>query len=160
MFVPSYQMHNVLNVYSKKLRRKMMSGKNQNMSEKSPSDRASITSEGKRRATIEKVSREIFDKITRFDSMADSSQLSDDPIRGKQNNENGSEEEDKSRFVFNVIDTINKKKTNTISVEDPNFFIQRLDQWARDSRTEEQYDKTEKHHKEVDHPGEMENSAI
>lgn len=153
MFVPSYQMHNVLNVYSNKLRRNIMSEKNQNMPEKPPSDRASITSERKRRATIEKVSREIFDKITRFRYQVESSQHTFDPIKGKPGNENGSDEKDKARFVFNVIDTINKKKTNTISVEDPNFFIQRLDQWAKDSKTEREYN-------EVEYPGNMGNSTI
>ena len=72
MFVPSYQMQNVLNVYSKKLRHNITSGKDQNTSEKPPADRVKLTSEGKRRATIEKVSKEIFDKIIRFGSQADS----------------------------------------------------------------------------------------
>ena len=71
MFVPSYQMHNILNVYSKKLRHNIAS-KDQKMSEKSPADQVNLTSEGKRRATIEKVSKEIFDKIIRCGSQADS----------------------------------------------------------------------------------------
>lgn len=136
MFVPSYQMHNVLNVYSNKLRRSIMSGKNQNITENPPSDRAFMTSEGKRRATIEKVSREIFDKITRFGSQAESSQQKAAHIKGKPEIENGSDETNKAKFVFNVIDTINKKKTNAISVEDPDFFIQKLDQWVKDSKAE------------------------
>jgi hypothetical protein len=152
MFVPSYQMHNVLNVYSNKLRRNLLSGKNQNKPEKTPSDRISITPEGKRRATIEKVSREIFDKITRFGSQAESSQETAAQIRGKPDNQSGSDNTDNARFVFNVIDTINKKKTNTISVEDPNFFIQRLDQWAKDSKVETQS-------KEIEYQGKMDNPA-
>ena len=36
-------------------------------------------------------------------------------------------------FVFNVIDGINKKTTNTVSVEDSNFLIQRLDQLSKDT---------------------------
>jgi hypothetical protein len=36
-------------------------------------------------------------------------------------------------FVFNVIDTINNKTTNTISVEDSSFLIQRLEQLSKDA---------------------------
>ena len=151
MFVPSYQMHNVLNVYSNKLRRNIMSGKNQNMPAITPSDRISVTPEGKRRATIEKVSREIFDKITRFGSQAESTQQTVDQTIGKPDNQNGADNTDNTRFVFNVIDTINEKKTNTISVEDPNFFIQRLDQWAKDSKAETQYSETE-YSEKMDNP--------
>ena len=54
MYVPSYQMHNVLNVYSKKLKHNI-SFKDQNTSETLPVDQVDMTSEGKRQATIEKV---------------------------------------------------------------------------------------------------------
>jgi hypothetical protein len=36
-------------------------------------------------------------------------------------------------FVFNVIDTINNKTTNTVSVEDSSFLIQRLEQLSKDA---------------------------
>ena len=133
MFVPSYQMHNVLSVYSRSLRHNITSGKDQNTSEKQPADRINSTTEGKRRSTIEKVSKEIFDKIIRFGSQADSSQPKTKQIKGKVNRKVASAKTNKTGFVFNVIDTINKKTTNTVSVEDSSFLIQRLEQLSKDT---------------------------
>jgi hypothetical protein len=133
MFVPSYQMHNVLNVYTKKLRHNI-NAKDQNTIEKPPADRAKLTSEGKRRATIEKVSKEIYEKIIRFGSQADSFQPKSEQIKGRVNKEVASAKTNKTGFVFNVIDTIDKKTTNTVSVEDSSFLIQRLEQLSKDTK--------------------------
>ena len=132
MFVPSYQMHNVLNVYSKKLRHNITT-KDQNTSKKSSTDRADLTSEGKRRATIEKVSKDIFDKIIRFGSQTDSPHQKSEQEKGEMDEEIASIKTNEAGFVFNVIDGINKKTTNTVSVEDSNFLIQRLDQLSKDT---------------------------
>ena len=132
MFVPSYQMHNVLNVYTKKLRHNIKS-KDQNKSEKPPTDRVKLTSERKRRATIEKVSKEIYEKIIRFGSQAESSHPKSEQIKVKVAKKVASAKTNKSGFVFNVIDTINRKTTNTVSVEDSSFLIQRLEQLSKDT---------------------------
>jgi len=132
MVVPSYQMHNVLNVYSKKLKRNIISGKDQPTSEKPTVDRVNLTSEGKRRATIEKVSKEIFDKIIRFGSQADSYHRRPEHVKEKTDKEIASAKTNKAGFVFNVIDAINKKKTNTVSVENSSFLVQRLNQLSKD----------------------------
>ena len=132
MVVPSYQMHNVLNVYSKKLKRNIISGNDQPTSEKPPVDRVNLTSEGKRRATIEKVSKEIFDKIIRFGSQADSFHRRSEHVKEKTKKEIASAKTNKAGFVFNVIDAINKKTTNRVSVEDSSFLVQRLEQFSKD----------------------------
>ena len=132
MFVPSYQMHNVLNVYTKKLRQNINT-KDQNPTEKPPADRAKLTSGGKRRATIEKVSKEIYEKIIRFGSQADSLHRESDQIEGNMDKESASVKTNKAGFVFNVIDAINKKTTNTVSVEDSSFLIQRLEQLSKNT---------------------------
>ena len=139
MFVPSYQMHNVLNVYSKKLRHNI-SLKDQNISKKPPADRVNLSSEGKRRATIEKVSKEIFDKIIQFGSQTESSYR-----QAKQKIENEDKEivaanKNKTGFIYNVIDTINKKTTNRVSVEDSNFLIQRLERLSKDTMDIQKHD--------------------
>jgi cell fate (sporulation/competence/biofilm development) regulator YlbF (YheA/YmcA/DUF963 family) len=132
MFVPSYQMHNVLNVYSKKLRHNITT-KDQKASEESASDRVNSNSEAKRRATIEKVSKDIFDKIIRFGSQIDSSHQKSEKMTRKLDKETASTHKSKAGFVFNVIDAINKKTTNTVSVEDSNFLIQRLEQLSKET---------------------------
>jgi hypothetical protein len=132
MSVPSYQMHNILNVYSKKLRHNITT-KDQNTSVKSSTDRADSTSEGKRRATIEKVSKEIFDKIIRFGSQTDSPLQKSELVKIEKGGEIASVKTNEVGFVFNVIDGINKKTTNTVSVEDSKFLIQRLEQLSQDT---------------------------
>ena len=47
--------------------------------------------------------------------------------------------EKETTFVFNVIDTINQKRRNTLSVEDSSFLIKRLEQLSKevsDKKTE------------------------
>ena len=134
MYVPSYQMHNVLHVYSKQLMQNIHSVGEKSTLGKPREDKLSLTLEGKRQTTIDKVSKDIFDKITRFGSQAESQQRISDQIKGKPDKERASAKMDKAGFVFNVIDTINKKTTNTVSVEDSNFLIQRLDQLAKGTK--------------------------
>jgi hypothetical protein len=133
MFVPSYQMHNVLSVYSRNLRHNITSGKYQNTSEKQPADRVDLALGGKRRAIIEKVSKEIFDKIIRFGSQADSRHRKSEQVKRKADKEIASAKTKKAGFEFNVIDAINKKTTNTVSVENSSFLIRRLEQFSKDT---------------------------
>jgi hypothetical protein len=115
MFVPSYQMHNVLNVYSKQLRQNMTAGNNKKTPDTPSADQVNLAPGGRREATIEKVSKAIIDKITRSGT---------ETAPGPTN---------KTTFVFNVIDAINKKITNTLSVEDSNFLIRRFEQLSKEA---------------------------
>ncbi len=130
MNVPSYQMHNVLNVYSKQLRQNITSRKNNQTPEKFPPDLANLTPEGKRKATMEKVSKDIFNKITQFGSLTETRHRITEHAKGKTDKKTAGGKTNKTTFTFNVIDTINKKKTNTLSVEDCSLLIQRLDQFS------------------------------
>ena len=139
MYVPSYQMHNVLNVYSKQLRQHLVSEGESEVAVKPQSDRIHLSPEGKRQAMIEKVSKDILEKISRYDSM--------NTTRGRyaehanKNSDNGAQtnKAENKTFVFNAINGINQKSTNTLSVDDSSFLIQRLDQLAKkasDKKTE------------------------
>jgi len=139
MYVPSYQMHNVLNVYSKQLRQNLALGGTHKRSEQLPADRVNLTPEGKRRAMIEKVSKDILDKISRYGSLSANRHDLTDLAKTDSINGTISDKEKKTTFVFNAIDAINNKKTNTLSVEDSSFLIQRLEQSAKevgDNKTE------------------------
>ena len=131
MYVPSYQMHNVLNVYSKQLRQNMVSEDKDKLPQKLKTDRVSLTPEGKRQATIEKVSKDILDKISRYSSLNEINQSITEQTNVKPGYENLPDKEKNKTFVFNAIDTINKKHTNTLSVDDSSFLIQRLEQLAK-----------------------------
>jgi hypothetical protein len=132
MLVPSYQMHNVLNVYSKQLRDSMTSGNRKNLSEKLPADQASLTLEGKRQATLEKVSKDILEKITRLGTQNGVDQQPTERATERVETETGVDDTEGSTFVFNVIDNINQKRRNTLSVEDSSFLIKRLEQLSRE----------------------------
>ena len=140
MYVPSYQMHNVLNVYSKQLRQNMAAGEKAKMPRHPQTDRVELTPEGKRQSTIEKVSRDILDKISRYGSLNQDRQ----PAAAKDEKapsieETASHELENKTFVFNEIDTINNKHKNTLSVDDSSFLIQKLEQLAKkagDKKTE------------------------
>ncbi len=133
MNVPSYQMHNVLNVYSKQLRQNITSRKNNQTPDKFPPDLTNLAPEGKQKATMEKVSRDIFNKITRFGSLTETRHRITEPAKGKTDKKTAGGKTNKTTFTFNVIDTINKKITNTLSVEDCSFLIQRLEQLSKEA---------------------------
>ena len=92
-----------------------------------------LTPEGKRQATIEKVSRDILRKITRFGSLADTRRKISAAAKTISQIEAATDKKQKTTFVFNAIDSINQKITNTLSVEDSDFLIQRLEQLAKES---------------------------
>jgi len=137
MHVPSYQMHNVINVYSKQLRQAMGSEGKGKMPEIRQSNRINLSSEEIRQAMIEKVSKDILEKISSFGLPSESGQrnteyanIIPDSVASPHKTENNS-------FVFNAIDSINQKSTNTLSVDDSSFLIQRLDQLAKKQATTE-----------------------
>jgi hypothetical protein len=124
-------MHNVLNVYSKQLRHNMTSGNKRALSEKLPAEKVSLTSEAKRKATIEKVSKDILDKITRLGTRGGMDQPSAEHAEKGVEMEVAADGEKETTFVFNVIDTINQKRRNTLSVKDSSFLIKRLEQLSK-----------------------------
>jgi hypothetical protein len=133
MNVPSYQMHNVLNVYSKQLKQNA-SSRLQTPAKRTPSGRENLKPDGKLKATIEKVSNDILKKITRIDALAET-RLAMNADHGKippQDCAPVSEKQD-TTFVFNAIDSINQKKTNTLSIDDSDFLIRKLEQLAKES---------------------------
>lgn len=133
MNVPSYQMHNVLNVYTKQLKQTVSSGRNNNTSERTPADQVNLTPEGKRQAMIEKVSKDILNKIRRFGSVTATPRGIAEDADMISHNESPANEKQETTFVFNAIDSVNQKTRNTLPVEDSGFLIQKLEQLARAS---------------------------
>jgi hypothetical protein len=131
MYVPSYQMHNVLNVYSKQLRQNLASEEKNRMPQKLQPDRISLSSEGKRQATIEKVSKDIIDKISRYSSLDETRQRITEYAKVNSDKDALAPKTENKTFIFNAIDSINQKITNTLSVDDSNFLIQRLEELAK-----------------------------
>lgn len=133
MRISSYQMHNVLNVYSKQLSQTRSGDKIKFKFEKTLADQINLSPEGKRKTTIDKVSKEIVDKIGRLGTNQSKDQSESDLSLDGQTKELEPYKPNDSKFVFNVIDEVNIKKTATLSVQDTNFLMKRLEQLTNDA---------------------------
>lgn len=133
MLVSSYQIHNVLNAYSKQLSQDRSTQRQTAGSKKQLSDQIQLSSEGKRRATIEKVAMDILSKISGYGA---NGQIKDNEKFTSAGNEHKAIESDNKKeaaFVFNVIDDLNQKTTTALSVKDTNFLISRVEQLVKDA---------------------------
>lgn len=133
MFVSSYQIQNVLSVYSKQLSQDRGVQKQKADNKKPLSDRINLSTEGKRRATIEKVAKDILSKISHYGSNKEIKASKLDRPRDDLKNHFESDTKKETTFVFNVIDDLNKKTTTALSVKDESFLINRLEQLDKDA---------------------------
>jgi hypothetical protein len=137
MFVSSYQIHNVLNVYSKQLSQDRNVQGLKPGTIKRPSDQINLSTESKRRATIERVSQEILNKISHYGAEGEIKPQEKDASRENAKNSLESDNKKEAGFVFNVIDNLNKKTKTALSVKDTKFLIDRLEQMAKDTVEED-----------------------
>ena len=132
MYIPSYQIHNVLKVYSKQVSQSRIIERQKNLGDNQPADRINISAEGKRKVIIEKVASDIVDRITRFGPQDNI----DHTIISQLQDEFGQEIEfnktNDTEFVYNTIDNNNNKQTNTLPVNDSSFLVERLQQIAKE----------------------------
>jgi hypothetical protein len=133
MFVSTYQIHNVLNVYSKQLSQDRSAQKLKSGNQKHLADQINLSTEGKRRATIEKVAQDILSKISDYGSMNESKTEEKNLSREKVKDHYESNYKKEAAFVFNVIDELNKKTTTALSIKDSDFLVNRLEQLAKDA---------------------------
>ena len=132
MHISNYQMHNVLNVYTKQLSQSESTNKSKTEFRKTLTDQIDLSPEGKRKATMEKVSDEIFNKISQIgnkvaaDSYERSSSGDQSAAAVEPEKSNGNE------FVFNVLDEVNRKKTTTYSATDIKFLMNSIEQLAKE----------------------------
>jgi hypothetical protein len=127
----------VLNVYSKQLSQDKSVQKLNPGTVKQPSDQIKLSTEGKRRATIEKVAQEILNKISHYGSESEIEAQEQSASRENAKNSHESDHKTETGFVFNVIDNLNKKTTTALSVKDTKFLIDRLEQLAKDTVEED-----------------------
>ncbi len=130
MQIPSYQIQNVLKVYSKQLSQGKMLSRKFSTDNKVSADSVSISSEGKRQAIIEKVAANIVDKIVTEGPKEKNEELITDQIEkelGKKINFT----KGKTQFTYTTIDDNNNKTTQTLSVEDSQFVVKRMTELAR-----------------------------
>jgi pyruvate/2-oxoglutarate dehydrogenase complex dihydrolipoamide acyltransferase (E2) component len=133
MFVSSYQIHNVLSVYSKQLSQDRGVQKQKAGNKKPLSDQINLSTEGKRRATIEKVAKDILNRISHYGSHNEIKASKLDRPRENLKDHFESDNKKETTFVFNVIDDLNKKTTTALSVKDKSFLMNRLEQLGKDA---------------------------
>lgn len=132
MQIPSYQIQNVLKVYSRQLSQgKMLSRNKFGQANKVSADSVTLSSEGKRKAIIDKVAANIVDKII----TEGPKEKNEEKITSQIEQELGKKinfSKDKNQFTYTVIDENNEKVTNTLSVEDSKFIVKRMTELARE----------------------------
>lgn len=129
MHITNYQMHNVLKIYTNHLSRDRSKKSDRPMIRKPHSEMVQISSEGKRQDLIDRVAADIVSRVTQegigngggLDAQPES--LVEEPIGGHPSSQNRT-----ARFEYNVLNGRAEKETNTLSVEDAGFLIQRIDE--------------------------------
>ena len=132
MQIPSYQIQNVLKVYSRQLSQgKILSRGNKfGAVNKVSADSVTLSSEGKRKAIIDKVATNIVDRIITEGPR----EKTEEKIASQIEKELGKKinfAKNKNQFTYTVIDENNQKVSHTLSVEDSNFIVKRMTELAR-----------------------------
>ncbi len=132
MQIPSYQIQNVLKVYSRQLSQgKIISRNKFGAATKVSADSVTISSEGKRKAIIDKVAANIVDRIITEGPKEENEEKITNQIEkelGKKINFT----KEKNQFTYTVIDENNQKSIHTLSVEDSKFIVKRMTELARE----------------------------
>jgi hypothetical protein len=120
MYIPSYQIHNVLNVYRKQLSRGTVRNNSGGPDkDRSGQDRIDIAAHGQRQSLFDKISSEIVQRITQFEPGTKSEANLSDQSAETRWSERGavdSADQQSPAFTYTLIDKHNQKSTHNLSV--------------------------------------------
>jgi len=131
--IPTYQIHKVMKVYTRQLSQSKMLEKQKAVAGKSSMDKINISAEGKRQAIIEKVASDVVERITSFGPKDEFDQEIVDKLEQEIGGKVEFKQNKSSTFVFNVIDSENNKTTNTVSVKNSDYLLNRLEQLTKEA---------------------------
>ena len=135
MHVTSYQMHNVLDCYSRQLSRAHRGGGFTAASGDGGVAAGRSEAGGKREATWEAVCLDIYNKLTDLKALDSARDETAPAVDERQ--QRGQHQESALRqpatFEYNVIDRLDRKITNQVSVEDSSGLVQRLENGDREA---------------------------
>ena len=133
MQIPSYQIQNVLKVYSRQLSQgKILSRSSKFGSDiKTSADSVTISYEGTRQATIDKVATIIGDLIITEGPKEKNEEIITSQIE-KELGKKINFAKNKRQFTYTVIDENNQKIIHTLSVEDSKFIVKRMTELAKE----------------------------
>jgi hypothetical protein len=141
MHVPSYQINNVLKVYSKQVSQNKALNRQKDLGlDNAPThDKISLSTEGKRKAVIDKVASDIINRLTTTDSSGTKETEVAAQVRQEKGQDPEVDRKKNGRFVYNYIGEDNEKTTSTLSVGDGGMQGQRIkslvDHYRREDAT-------------------------
>jgi hypothetical protein len=131
MQIPSYQIQNVLKVYSRQLSQGKLLNKNKfGTANRVSADSVNISSEGKRQAIIDKVASNIVDRIIGEGPKEKNEEQITEQIE-KELGKKIDFTKGKNQFTYTTVDENNNKVVKTLSVEDSRFVVERMTELAR-----------------------------
>ncbi len=126
MYIQSYQIHNVLNVYRKQLEQEKQEKFHGALNTPNQeSHHVSISPEGKRQSIINKVAENVIKKITTLGPESEFKQEMEHQLNNVDENPRNSE------FVFNTIDKNNNKITNSFSIKNSDTLLKHFEQVSK-----------------------------
>lgn len=132
MQIPSYQIQNVLKLYSRQLSQGKIIARDKAFGRsQTSSDNVKLSAEGRRTAIIEKVTASIVDRITTEGPQQEQEYKIAAQVEEELGQKINFTQKKEEMFSFTTIDENNNKTTKTLSVEDSEFVIRRLTELAR-----------------------------
>ena len=135
MHIQSYQISNVIKVYSKQISQNRLAERQKSLGSdvSSSLDSISISDEGKRQTIINKVSEDILERITSHGPKDETEQQIVDRLNKEISGQFKGYNKQEQQFVFNFIGENNEKVTSTLSVEDSKIVSRRLEQLVKET---------------------------
>jgi hypothetical protein len=132
MYISNYQMHNVLKIYTRQLKRGPISERQKATGGRSLTDNIRISSQAKRQNVINQVATNIVERITSNGPQTEFDREIVDRLKDETDGKNIFNQRKNAEFVYNVINGDRQKTTNRLSVKDSNFLVKRLEQLAEE----------------------------
>lgn len=129
MYIQSYQIHNVLNVYRRQLSQGKSDHPQHGGTHNTKSDSVKISEEGKNQSIMEKVAASVLKKITNVNPGSDFGQEMIKQVQKTKKDIYRVQKE--SAFIFNTIVGNNQKVTRSIAVDNSQVLMNRLNELAK-----------------------------
>lgn len=151
MHVPSYQINNVLKVYSKQVSQNKALNQQKDLGlDNTPThDKITLSAEGKRKAVIDKVASDIITRLTSTGTSGDKEAEVAAQIKQEKSGESDADRRKNSRFIYNYIGEDDEKTTSTLSVGNSGLQDRRVRSFADPYRREDGNSDPEENHENL-----------
>ena len=123
MYIHSYQIHNVLNVYRKQLSQGPATSNPQPSTSASAKESVTISANGQKQSIFNKISAEIVDRITEFSPENQFVKVLADQLSTNKTERKEKDTHKETNFTYTRIDEQNRKTTNTLPIRKLSPFI-------------------------------------